>query len=160
VSTWQKNETMIVITGAAGFIGSVLAAKLNAEHFLDLVLVDDFSRADKTRNYSTKTYNQLIDRKDFPEWLSANQKLVQFVFHLGARTDTTEFNQAIFDKLNLDYSKIIWNICTEFELPLVYASSGATYGLGELGYKDDHDIISDLKPLNPYGHSKNRLWTK
>lgn len=146
---------MIVITGAAGFIGSVLAAKLNKERFFDLVLVDDFSKQEKKANYESKTYSQLVDRSDFPNWLRDNQRLVQFVFHLGARTDTTEFDKSIFDELNLNYSKEVWNICVEFGLPLVYASSGATYGLGEFGYKDDHGIIDKLKPLNPYGESKN-----
>lgn len=146
---------MIVITGAAGFIGSVLAARLNEEGFLDLVLVDDFSREDKKRNYQGKRYSALIDRKEFPEWLEANQKLVQFVFHLGARTDTTEFNKAIFDELNLNYSKTIWQICIRHGLPLVYASSAATYGAGEHGYLDHHSLVPQLRPLNPYGDSKN-----
>lgn len=146
---------MIVITGAAGFIGSCLAAKLNEERYFDLVLVDDFSREDRLVNYNSKRYSELVDRGDFPAWLEKNQQLVQFVFHLGARTDTTEFDRSIFDKLNLDYSKTIWRLCVEHSLPLVYASSAATYGLGELGYRDDHAICADLKPLNPYGDSKN-----
>lgn len=148
---------MIVVTGAAGFIGSCLAARLNEDRFFDLVLVDDFSREDKKRNYEGKKYSQLIDRKEFPDWLRENQRLVQFVFHLGARTDTTEFDQSIFDELNLNYSKEVWNICVEFGLPLVYASSAATYGLGEHGYVDDHDVVYKLKPLNPYGESKNNF---
>ena len=146
---------MIVITGAAGFIGSVLAAKLNEENFKDLVLVDDFSRDDKKRNYENKTYSALVDRSDFYNWLRENQRLVQFVFHLGARTDTTEFDVNIFNELNLNYTKAVWNICVEFGLPLIYASSAATYGLGEHGYVDDHNVVGDLKPLNPYGDSKN-----
>ncbi len=146
---------MIVITGAAGFIASALAAKLNEENFNDLVLVDDFSREEKKANYANKTYTALVDRKYFPQWLRENEKYVQFIFHLGARTDTTEFNQAIFNELNLEYSKTIWNLCCEFALPLVYASSAATYGLGEFGYQDRHDIVKSLQPLNPYGKSKN-----
>jgi ADP-L-glycero-D-manno-heptose 6-epimerase len=74
---------------------------------------------------------------------------------LGARTDTTEFNTAIFDELNLNYSKEVWNLCVKYAIPLVYASSAATYGDGALGYDDNHDIIPSLKPLNPYGDSKN-----
>ena len=70
-------------------------------------------------------------------------------------TDTTEFDVAIFDKLNLNYSKDIWNLCVKFDIPLVYASSAATYGMGEHGYEDNHDIVNSLKPLNPYGDSKN-----
>src|SRR5690606_10633012 len=80
-----------------------------------------------------------------------------FVFHIGARTDTTEFNKAIFDKLNVSYSKTLWERCVSYGLPLVYASSAATYGLGEQGYEDDHNLIAKLKPLNPYGDSKNEF---
>jgi len=146
---------MIVITGAAGFISSVLVGKLNKERFFDLVLVDDFSRTERKVNYEGKTYRSLVDRKVFPQWLRDNENRVQFIFHLGARTDTTEFNRQIFDELNVEYSKEIWNLCVEFGLPLVYASSAATYGLGEYGFKDDHNVVSELKPLNPYGDSKN-----
>lgn len=146
---------MIVVTGSAGFISSCLVSKLNQEGYNDIVLVDDFSNAEKNKNFSHLTYTLKIDREEFPEWLEANESQVQFVFHLGARTDTTEFNKEIFDHLNLNYSKKIWKICTEYAIPLVYASSAATYGLGEYGYKDDHSIVNDLKPLNPYGDSKN-----
>lgn len=146
---------MIIITGAAGFIGSCLVGKLNEEGFKDLILVDDFSNAEKMKNLEGKIYSQKIHRDDFIDWLKANQRLVQFVFHIGARTDTTEFNKEIFDKLNLNYSKDVWNVCVEYGLPLVYASSAATYGLGEFGYDDNEALIEKLKPLNPYGDSKN-----
>lgn len=146
---------MIVVTGAAGFIPSCLVTRLNEERFYDLVLVDDFSHEEKRKNYEGKKYLHLIDRSVFPKWLEDNEDQVQFVFHLGARTDTTEFNIDIFNELNLNYSKEIWRICTEKSLPLVYASSAATYGDGSLGYKDDPSIIPSLKPLNPYGDSKN-----
>jgi len=146
---------MMIITGAAGFIGSCLIQKLNAEGFNDLILVDDFSNADKNKNFEGKRYTKLVNRDEFPEWLRANQLHTQIVFHLGARTDTTEHDVELFNRLNLDYSKTVWNICVEFGLPLIYASSAATYGLGELGYDDDENKIPQLKPLNPYGDSKN-----
>jgi ADP-L-glycero-D-manno-heptose 6-epimerase len=76
---------------------------------------------------------------------------------LGARTDTTEFNYAIHEELNLEYSKDVWNYCCIHNVPLIYASSAATYGSGEQGYNDDHAIVSQLKPLNPYGVSKNEF---
>ncbi len=148
---------MIIITGAAGFIGSCLVSKLNQEGFKDLILVDDFSNPQKEKNYSGKKYTQLVDRKDFIEWLKNNHRFVQFVFHIGARTDTTEFNTKIFDELNVNYTKDVWNFCVEFGLPLVYASSAATYGDGEYGYDDDHSVIPRLHPLNPYGISKNEF---
>ena len=146
---------MIIITGAAGFIGSCLVAKLNEEQFYDLVLVDDFSNEEKNKNLVGKRYTSKVERTDFFNWLEENANQVQFIFHLGARTDTTEFDQTIFDELNLNYSKTMWQMCVKHGLPMVYASSAATYGLGELGYHDDESQISNLKPLNPYGESKN-----
>ncbi len=146
---------MIIVTGAAGFIGSCLVSKLNQEGFTDIVIVDDFSNPEKMKNLEGKKYSQKIHRNDFIQWLKDNQRFTQLVFHIGARTDTTEFNKEIFDKLNLNYTKDIWNVCVEFGLPLVYASSAATYGLGEFGYEDNHEVIEKLKPLNPYGDSRN-----
>ena len=148
---------MIIITGAAGFIGSCLIQKLNDEGYYDLVLVDDFSKAEKNKNFEGKRFSSQVHRDDFPVWLRENQLHVQFVFHIGARTDTTELDVELFNRLNLDYSKELWNICVEFGLPFVYASSAATYGLGEYGYEDDESKIPSLKPLNPYGDSKNEF---
>ena len=146
---------MIIVTGAAGFIASCLVSKLNQEEFKDIVLVDDFSNPEKNKNFEGKMYSQKVDREEFIPWLKENEHFIQFIFHIGARTDTTEFDKSIFDKLNFNYTKDIWNICVEFGIPLVYASSAATYGLGELGYDDNHEVVNDLKPLNPYGDSKN-----
>ncbi|HUX54568.1 MAG TPA: ADP-glyceromanno-heptose 6-epimerase [Williamwhitmania sp.] len=146
---------MIIVTGAAGFIGSGLVSRLNQEGFNDVVLVDDFSHDEKRQNYEGKSYTTLVDRDAFQEWLQRNHKQVEFVFHLGARTNTAEFDVKVFNKLNLEYSQMVWSACVEFGLPLVYASSAATYGMGEFGYDDDHSVISKLKPLNPYGESKN-----
>lgn len=151
---------MIVVTGAAGFIGSCLVNKLNNKGYTDIVLVDDFSNPVKNLNLDNKVFQHKIDREVFLDWLNDHHREVNFVFHLGARTDTTETRKAIFDKLNLNYSKDLWNACAKFDLPLVYASSAATYGAGEHGYDDDHQQIEKLKPLNPYGESKNDfdLW--
>ena len=148
---------MIVVTGAAGFISSCLIAKLNANGFTDLVLVDDFSKTVKRANWEDKKYRTLVERDVFFEWLKRNQQQVEFIFHLGARTDTTEFDTTIFDELNLNYSKKIWQSCVNFNIPLVYASSAATYGAGEFGYEDDDAKINELRPLNPYGESKNEF---
>lgn len=146
---------MLAVTGAAGFIGSCLVSKLNAMGHNDLVLVDDFSRTEKQANYSTKKFAEKIERSKFIDWLKQNAGLITCVFHIGARTDTTEFNVAIFNELNLNYTKALWAICSENKIPLIYASSAATYGLGEFGYDDDESKIGELKPLNPYGESKN-----
>jgi len=132
-----------------------LVAHLNELGYQDLILVDDFSHENKKINYENKIYKELVDRKNFINWLDKNQRFTQIIIHLGARTDTTEFNQEIFNELNLNYSKKVWDKCIEYALPLIYASSAATYGLGEFGYDDNHEIPNKLKPLNPYGNSKN-----
>jgi ADP-L-glycero-D-manno-heptose 6-epimerase len=148
---------MIIITGAAGFIGSCLVAELNQHRIYNLGLVDDFSHERKKPNYEAKRFLNIIDRNEFIEWFDLQHDSIEFVFHLGARTDTTEFNKDIFDDLNLNYSKDMWQRCTKYQIPLVYASSAATYGAGEFGYNDDERIIPQLKPLNPYGISKNEF---
>jgi ADP-L-glycero-D-manno-heptose 6-epimerase len=145
----------IIITGAAGFIGSCLVEKLNEEGLTDLILVDDFTKIEKKGNLKGKIFSAKIERTDFFNWLNENNKEIDFIFHIGARTDTTEFDKSIFDELNVNYSKKIWGISSEYKIPLVYASSAATYGLGEYGYEDNHEVVSKLKPLNPYGDSKN-----
>jgi len=145
---------MIVITGAAGFIGSCLLKHLNNKGQTDIVIVDKFDRADKNKNLANSTYSKQIDRADFITWFTDNSSSIDFVLHIGARTDTTEKDVAIFDELNLNYTKAIYNICTAEAIPLIYASSAATYGLGEQGY-DDNTHPSLLSPLNPYGDSKN-----
>ncbi len=146
---------MIVVTGAAGFIGSCLVSRLNAAGCTSLILVDDFSDEIKNLNLKNKKYRSRIHRDDFDSWLEQYGKDVKVVFHIGARTDTTEFDIEIFNKLNLNYSKAVWNTCVKHSIPLVYASSAATYGLGEFGYEDEHSLVSKLVPLNPYGNSKN-----
>lgn len=146
---------MIIVTGAAGFIGSCLVKQLNEEGFNDVVVVDDFNNGEKNKNLDGKKFNVKIDRNKFFDWIDQNHQLTQFIIHIGARTDTTEFNREVFNKLNLNYTKTVWNKCVEYGLPLIYASSAATYGNGEFGYNDNEEIISKLKPLNPYGESKN-----
>jgi ADP-L-glycero-D-manno-heptose 6-epimerase len=148
---------MIVVTGAAGFIGSCLVSKLNQDGKTNLILVDDFTKLDKSRNWENTKFEQKIERSVFIDWFKKNAAEVDGIYHIGARTDTTEFDASIFDELNVNYTKDIWKICSEASIPLVYASSGATYGLGEYGYSDDHSIVDKLKPLNPYGESKNKF---
>jgi len=146
---------MIVVTGAAGFIGSALVGSLNEAGYEDLILVDDFNRPEKEKNLKGKSFIHQVDREHFSDFLRNYSDEIDFVIHIGARTDTTEFDKNIFDHLNLNYTKMVWEFCTKHKIPFIYASSAATYGLGEYGYEDSHDIVSKLKPLNAYGESKN-----
>lgn len=146
---------MIVVTGAAGFISSCLVGKLNELGHDNIVVVDDFSKVEKEDNLIGKTLTAKVPRSEFINWLDQFGNEVDFIFHLGARTDTAEFDVELLNRLNLNYSKDVWNAACKFDIPLVYASSAATYGLGEFGYSDDHSMSEKLKPLNPYGDSKN-----
>ena len=148
---------MIVVTGASGFIGSCLVSALIDEGHKDLLLVDEFMREDKRPNLEGKDFAIKIDRDIFLSYFESNHKTIDFVYHLGARTDTAEKDEALFDRMNLNYSRKIWEICTRYNIPLIYASSAATYGDGNLGYDDDHEKASALQPLNPYGWSKQRF---
>jgi ADP-L-glycero-D-manno-heptose 6-epimerase len=130
---------------------------LNEKGFTNLVLVDEFDRVDKVPNLENKKFQTKVERESFFEWLQLNKPNIDFVFHIGARTDTTEFDYAVHQHLNVEYSEKIWNYCTVQNIPLVYASSAATYGAGEFGYKDDHELFFKLKPLNAYGVSKNEF---
>lgn len=153
----MTKTSAIVVTGAAGFIGSCLTGYLNEKGFENLILVDEFNRLDKANNLRGKKSSRHIERDDFFQWLQTEKPDVRFVFHLGARTDTTEFDYAVHERLNLEYSKSVWDYCIIKQIPLVYASSAATYGSGELGYDDNHEIPFRLEPLNPYGVSKNEF---
>jgi len=145
---------MIVVTGAAGFIGSCLIKKLNAENFNSIIAVDKFDQPQKNKNLEGAKVKEKIDRDQFKDWLDKNYELVEFIFHIGARTDTAEMDVDLFDRLNTQYTKDLWKKCISYQIPFVYASSAATYGLGEIGYDDNEATIPMLKPLNPYGQSK------
>ncbi|MBL7766386.1 MAG: ADP-glyceromanno-heptose 6-epimerase [Chitinophagaceae bacterium] len=146
----------ILITGSAGFIASCLAHDLNRLGYTNLILADDFGPESKIANHKTIQCLDKVHRDQLEQYLQDNEPL-DFVIHLGARTDTTEMDYRIHERLNLEYSKMIWRYCTAKKIPLIYASSAATYGNGELGYQDDHEIVDQLQPLNPYGVSKNEF---
>ena len=149
-----RHQKYLIVTGAAGFIGSCLVAYLNEQGLQNLILVDDFSVNSKAPNLEGKAFHEKIDRKAFPSWFEKHAAQTDAVFHIGARTDTTEKDTAIFDELNLDYSKALWQTAAKNNIPFIYASSAATYGGGEHGYEDSHTIVPSLQPLNPYGQSK------
>ena len=153
-----NNIDMIVITGAAGFIGSYITGYFNKIGYSDIMLVDDFTQSEKSLNYIYKSYKELVDR-DILFDIFKNYT-IDFVFHLGARTDTSEMDVEVLGSLNTSYTKTIWDICTKYQIPLIYASSAATYGNGGFGFTDDIETTLKLKPLNPYGESKHifDLW--
>lgn len=153
----MDRNSVIIVTGAAGFIGSCMVSYLNRKGYNNIIIVDEFFEDEKKPNYIDKKIVARVERDELFNWLFKEPLDVDFVFHLGARTDTTEFDYAIHEKLNVEYSKQVWNYCTQKNIPLVYASSAATYGNGASGYKDDHDLVMELKPLNPYGVSKNEF---
>ena len=145
---------MIIVTGAAGFIGSCLIKKLNQENFNAIVAVDSFQDAVKNKNLEGLRLKKKVEIDQLMSWLDNNNELVEFIFHIGAVTDTSEFDTKLLNRLNTQYTKDLWSRCIKYQIPFVYASSAATYGLGEEGYDDDEQVISKLKPLNPYGQSK------
>jgi len=152
---------MIIITGAAGFIASCLAHNLLREDpEVRLMLVDKFTFEEKNKNLPTDERCVRISRDKFFDYLEDNELSVDCIYHLGARTDTAEQNVDLFNRLNIEYSQGIWSYCALNEIPLVYASSAATYGDGSKGFDDNHEMVSELKPLNPYGDSKQifDLW--
>ena len=153
----MSKQPTIVVTGAAGFIGSVFVQYLNEQGLDQLLLVDDFGVESKRKNWENKKFIKAIERQAFLTQLEEQEYEIDLMVHLGARTDTTEFNYAIHEALNVEYSKALWNYATAKKIPLIYASSAATYGAGEHGYEDSHAILDQLVPLNPYGVSKNEF---
>ena len=153
----SSSGACIVVTGAAGFIGSCVVKWLNEHGYNQLLLVDDFGEEEKRRNWESTQFIRNIERQSFFDWIHDNPLKIDLIIHLGARTDTTEFDYAVHEALNLKYSEEIWQLATEKQIPLIYASSAATYGAGELGYSDDHELPERLHPLNPYGISKNEF---
>lgn len=155
---------MIVVTGAAGFIGFQVAKRLAAEGH-SLILVDTLPFFDQRIEHAElKNHKKIIGRLSPLELIAAKSQIdfskVDGIIHMGACSDTTEMRVDYLNEVNLEYSKSLWKIATEYKIPFVYASSAATYGAGEFGYEDDELKMAQLKPLNPYGNSKLQfdLW--
>lgn len=151
---------MILVTGSSGFIGSALISKLNSEGISNIIACDEFETLPKKVNYSKKNIEFFLHRNALFEWLETNGNKIEYIYHIGARTDTTEKDNTVFDVLNYKYSINLYQFASQYNIPFVYASSAATYGNGENGYDDNEDLIKHLKPLNPYAVSKQRfdLW--
>lgn len=145
---------MIIVTGATGFIGSHLIEKLNSLHFNRIVAVDQKGHIDSLRNLNDKILVDKLDKDSLLSWIDHHFESIEFVFHLGARSDTMETDQNLLWDLNVRYSQMLWQKCVDYQLPIIYASSAATYGDGSYGFSDSHELIPKLKPLNLYGMSK------
>lgn len=152
---------MILVTGAAGFIASCLCQKLLSNSKTEkLYIADDFTEESKSMNLPVDDRVTRIPRNKLFEYLEAESPSLKAIYHLGARTDTSEKDVDLFDRLNVNYTKKLWNYATKNQIAFLYASSASTYGDGSLGFSDDHDLIAQLKPLNPYADSKQifDLW--
>ena len=143
----------LLITGAAGFIGARLVQACN-EQGIDLISVDDPSMMGTRDEHTGLDFGRVLHRDELLATLESERPQVRGIVHLGACTDTTEMDVEFLTRVNLDYSRSLWQFCTVMQVPLVYASSAATYGDGAQGYDDDEGAMASLKPLNPYGQSK------
>lgn len=146
---------MILVTGAAGFIGSVIVKELNALGNEELMLCDHFETGDKWKNLRGLKYDSFVQVEDLfnhPIW--KKQGGLKAIYHMGACSATTELDMDFLYKNNTEFTNKLLALAAAKNIPIVYASSAATYGAGEQGYSDDHKGISKLVPLNKYGYSK------
>lgn len=146
---------MILVTGAAGFIGSVIVKELNEKGVEEIILCDHFESEDKWKNLRGLKFDSFVQVEDLfnhPIW--KKQGALKAIYHMGACSDTTELNMDFLYKNNTEFTNKLLALATVKNIPIVYASSAATYGAGEQGYSDDHRGVPKLKPLNKYGYSK------
>lgn len=153
---------MIIVTGAAGFIGSALVWKLNKEGISGLILVDEALTPEKKPNIENKKYMDFIEKDKFLSLVSSCKigKKIDAIFHLGAVSSTLVTDEAYLKKNNVEYSQKLAEYAVKNSIRFIYASSAATYGNGENGYSDEDENTYKLRPLNAYGRSKQEfdLW--
>ena len=152
---------MIIVTGGAGFIGSAMVAKLNEKGEKDILVVDELGTAAKWKNLVGKHFTDYIHKDNFIEML-LNERLpkIEAIIHMGANSSTTEKDVDHLMENNYRYTRILAEWSIRKKARFIYASSGATYGDGSLGFSDDDETTLKLSPLNPYGYSKQifDLW--
>lgn len=146
-------SSYVLVTGAAGFIGARFVESC-ALSGMPLISVDAPLYFRDRKEHKDVEFGIIVDREKLFEWLERERPPLRAIVHLGACTDTTEFDIDYLTKMNLAYSQRVWEYCSTWKIPLIYASSAATYGDGELGYRDDENTMGKLRPLNPYGESK------
>ncbi|MBF0430470.1 MAG: ADP-glyceromanno-heptose 6-epimerase [Fibrobacteria bacterium] len=156
---------MIIITGAAGFIGSALAWGLNRRGNTDLLLVDELGQSEKWKNLVPLQYSDYMEKDVFLAEVKQNNipaKQVEAIIHMGACSSTTESNASYLIQNNFEYTKTLAKWALNHDIRFIYASSAATYGDGTQGYVDDESAIHKLRPLNMYGYSKQMfdLWAR
>lgn len=145
---------MIIVTGGAGFIGSSLVHYLNTLGEEEIVVVDRLGTDEKWKNLRGLNFDRYIHADDLMTHHILTKKPIRAVYHMGACSATTETDVDFLMRNNVDYTKELFRFCTKKDIPIVYASSAATYGGGEFGYDDNEAEVNRLKPLNPYGYSK------
>jgi ADP-L-glycero-D-manno-heptose 6-epimerase len=148
---------MIVVTGGAGFIGSNIVAELSEATGPPVSVVDRLGHGEKWRNLRMHEIDELVDPDGLDEFLQRRAEDIEHVVHMGAVSATTERDADLIVESNLRLSQRIWRWCTRHEVPLIFASSAATYGDGSQGFSDDADpsALARLKPMNAYGWSKH-----
>jgi ADP-L-glycero-D-manno-heptose 6-epimerase len=155
-------EKMIVITGAAGLIGSGVVRHLNDLGQTNLILVDELDHPDKIKNLQEKKYQTLLPIAELFNWLQGRESEIGAFIHLGACSDTLEQNENYLLDNNTRYTQRLAEYALKNGQRFIYASSAATYGDGSKGFSDAHDLLDLLQPLNLYGKSKHLfdLWAK
>lgn len=156
------NNKSLVITGAAGFIGSGVVRYLNDQGHENLILVDDIEKSEKWKNLLGKKFSLLISKHKLFDYLEGREEEIEGFIHLGACSDTLEADGDYLMENNYRYTLRLAEYALQHEHRFIYASSAATYGDGSLGFSDDHDLLDALRPLNLYGFSKHLfdLWAK